>query len=284
MPKRLTVTIVIPVYNEADTIHRCLEAIAAQTVQPYEVIVVDNNSSDGTALLAAQFPFVRVMHEAKQGVVYARDTGFNAARGDIIGRIDADTLLSPDWVETIQRIFTDNTISAVSGGMRYHAVPFADFFSRVDRVFRAYLAWALGREVALQGANLAIRRSAWQDVRHSLCTRGDMHEDFDLSIHLHEAGHTNRYMRYLQASITFRQAGSKWGDYLPYVLLNPGTYAQHNRARRIVMYPVITLAFIFYPLIRVLYLGYDEASDGFSFTRLMRSQRKARVNPATYVD
>jgi glycosyltransferase involved in cell wall biosynthesis len=87
------ISIVIPVYNEAERIAACLESIAAQTVTPLEVIVVDNNSTDATVSIARSFPFVRVITAKCQGVIHARNRGFNAARGEIIGRIDADTRL-----------------------------------------------------------------------------------------------------------------------------------------------------------------------------------------------
>ncbi len=284
MSVRLTISIVIPVYNEAEQINACLEAIAAQTLLPDEVIVVDNNSTDGTAALAARFPFVTVITEQKQGVVHARNTGFDAARGDIIGRIDADTIVPADWVATVRRIFIGTAHDAVSGSVSYHDVPFARFFSGVDFTFRRYLAWSLGKQYALQGANMAVRARAWHASKQLLCNEGGMHEDFDLSIHLREAGFNTVYTPSLGASLAFRQAGSRWRDYLAYVLLNPGTYALHGIRRRVVMYPVITIAIIAYPLLRVLYLGYDTELDRFSVRKLANANTLSRVNPATFVD
>src|SRR5688500_17107775 len=95
--KKLRASVVIPVYNEADSLDLCLSAIAAQTTQPFEVIVVDNNSTDTTAEIAASYPFVRLVYESRQGVVHARNTGFNLAQGDIIARIDADTVIESGW-------------------------------------------------------------------------------------------------------------------------------------------------------------------------------------------
>ncbi len=284
MPKRLTVTIVIPVYNEVDDIERCLTSIAAQTVRPQQVIVVDNNSTDGTVAVASGYPFVTVICEKRQGVVHARNTGFDAAKGDIIGRIDADSVLAPDWVETLQELFADPEIDAVSGSVGYHHAPFARFFSVIDGAFRRYLAWSLGRELALQGANMALRRSAWRASRSLMCNRGGMHEDFDLSIHLREAGFSTVFEPSLQANVALRQVGGTLSSFARYVLLSPGTYAQHNRWRRIFMYPVVGIALVFHPLLHVLYLGYDEQKDGFSVRVWLRATGSSRVNPATYVD
>src|SRR4051812_24373156 len=107
-------SIVIPVYNEAERLAACLRSIANQAVTPDEVIVVNNNSNDGTAAIARSFDFVRLLSEPRQGVVHARNRGFNAAHGDIIGRIDADTLLPRNWVSQVQSIFNDPTVDAVS--------------------------------------------------------------------------------------------------------------------------------------------------------------------------
>jgi glycosyltransferase involved in cell wall biosynthesis len=66
--KTLSLTIVIPVFNEQNHISACLEAIAAQTAMPDEVIVVDNNSTDKTVQIAKQFAFVKIIKEKRQGV------------------------------------------------------------------------------------------------------------------------------------------------------------------------------------------------------------------------
>lgn len=279
-----SVSIIIPVYNEADQIKPCLAAIAKQTVMPDEVIVVDNNSTDGTAVLARQFPFVRVLTEHRQGAVHARNAGFDAAQSEIIGRIDADTILAPDWIESVQHLFVHGGPDAASGSVTYHGMVASRVLNKVDFGLRRYFAWALGREYALQGANMALRASAWRNSKKLMCNQGGIHEDFDLAIHLREVGFTTVFAPKMCASVTFRQAGSHWRDFTSYVLLHSGTYARHKRIRRVVMYPIMLLAFVFYPVLRILYLGYDEQSDGFSIAQLFRSQRKVRVNPATYVD
>src|SRR3990167_3424187 len=97
--KRLTLSIVIPAYNEEDHLKACLDSISKQTIKPLQVIVVDNNSTDKTAEIAKSYNFVTLIKEEKQGIAYARNRGFDAVTADIIGRIDADTMLFPKWVE-----------------------------------------------------------------------------------------------------------------------------------------------------------------------------------------
>lgn len=284
MPKPLTVSIVIPVYNEEAFLRDCLTSIAQQTVRPTEVIVVNNNSTDQTAAIAHRFPFVRLLHEPRQGVVFARTTGFDAATGDIIGRIDADTILPSTWVAEVQRVFAAEDIGAASGSVDYHYVPWARFFSMLDQYIRRYLAWSLGRQYTLQGVNLALRRSVWQASKPLLCHTGDMHEDFDLSIHIREAGYKTIFAPSLRCSAVFRQATGSWRNFTRYVLLTPGTYAQHRITRRYVLYPVVGMAILAYPVLHVLSLGYDEQLDGFSWEKLFSVKSQSRVNPATFVE
>lgn len=284
MKHTLTVSIVVPVYNDANALDDCLRSIAVQSSIPEEVIVVDNNSTDESVMVARQYPFVTILSEKRQGVVHARNRGFNAARGDIIGRLDADTIIAPDWVSLVRNIFQNPDIDAVSGSVQYHHVPYRRFFSYLDMAVRNYMAWSLGREYALQGANLALRRAAWQKSRSRMCHQRNMHEDFDLSIHLREMGHKTVFAEELRASVVFRQAAASWRQFASYILLSPKTYAIHRRWRRVVMYPVVVFAIVLYPVLHVLYLGYDERLDRFSWQKLFLAGTAARVNPATFVD
>jgi glycosyltransferase involved in cell wall biosynthesis len=281
----MKISIVIPVYNEAEHLGACLRAIAAQTVQPFEVIVVDNNSTDGTVAVAEGFPFVRLLHERRQGVVYARDRGFDAARGDVIGRLDADSLVAPDWVASIKRLFAeDENLGAVTGKVRYYDMSASWLLDAIDLRLRRRLARLLDREVAAQGANMALRRSAWRAVRTELCRRGGMHEDHDLAIHLTEAGHHVAFDERLEAAIDCRRIEASWTEFCEYAWLSPKTYALHDLKSRRHMYPVVAFVIACYPLLRLLRRGYDSRTARFSWRQLLSPVGPARVNPATYVD
>jgi glycosyltransferase involved in cell wall biosynthesis len=282
--KTLRISIIVPVYNEADHIAACLRSIDQQMVRPFEVIVVDNNSTDNTARIAAQFPFVKLLRESKQGVVHARNTGFNAAQGDIIGRIDADTVISSDWVTTVQRLFEDDTLDAVTGKIEYNDLAWAPLVNRIDLHFRHYFARTLGREVALQGSNMALRRSAWSGTRAHTCAHAGWHEDFDLAVHLNWQEYTVRFDESLQATIGFRQTESDWVDFARYALAGPHTYADHGLKSQWRMYPVAFFAIAFYVPLWVLHHGYNAKSEVFSWRKLLWSTGVRRVNPTTIVD
>lgn len=189
------VSIVIPAYNEERHLRACLEAIADQTVQPYEVIVVDNNSTDQTAFIAGSFPFVKVISETHQGIVYARNAGFDAVTGDIIGRIDGDISMPKDWVAHVQAFYAQPERQSVawSGGGYFYNVRLPRLVSWTYGLFAFGLNKVLTGQYSLWGSNMALTREQWQVVRDRVHLRTDIHEDLDLALHLGEAGYTIAY-------------------------------------------------------------------------------------------
>ena len=280
----MNVSIVIPVYNEAPQLDACLSAIAAQLVKPLEVIVIDNNSSDESAAVASCYDFVSLLSESKQGVVHARTTGFDAAQGEIIARIDADSVLPADWVQTIQAIFTDRELQATSGSAHYYDAAGAGLVNRIDHFFRRRLERQLEGAVYLWGANMAMRRSAWQAVRPLLCQRGDQHEDFDIAIHLQQLGGKVTFDDRLQASVSSRRIDVPYLDFMSYVMVSPKTYAQHGIKSRWHMYSVVAACALGYLPGRILYRGYDETNDGFSLLQLFKTRHlESRIDPTSNV-
>ena len=91
-------SIIMPAFNVQSTMRETLAALLAQTYASYEVIIVDDGSTDCTPGIATQFaadPRVRVIRQANRGLAGARNTGIAAARGDVIGFCDADDLWEP---------------------------------------------------------------------------------------------------------------------------------------------------------------------------------------------
>ena len=98
-------SVILPTFDRADSLKQALGALLRQSAAPssYEIIVVDNNSTDGTAAVVAGFDGRRVrrVFEPRQGLSYARNTGLAAARGGIVAFTDDDVEVAPDWVDTI---------------------------------------------------------------------------------------------------------------------------------------------------------------------------------------
>jgi len=203
--KAPTISVVIPVYNEEDRIFDCLQAITHQTVKPLEIIVIDNNSYDQTAIIARRFRNVRVVRESAQGLTMARNKGFSVAKGDILARIDADTIVSETWVEQVQQAFLlDPALAGISGYGRTRAgitIPFLSdiwswaYYTHCKAFFGTTMLW---------GANMAIRKTAWQQVE-DLCCLDDshVHEDQDISLALNSIGAKLKVMPSLRVSVDF---------------------------------------------------------------------------------
>lgn len=278
----MKISIVIPVYNEADSLGACLEAISRQTEKPYEVIVVNNNSTDGTVKVAQSFDFVTLLNETRQGVVHARNRGFNAARGDIIARIDADSVLPVTWFEAVHNIFELSDIDAVSGAPHYYDFPLARLADAIDLPLRARLARKLGDTNFLWGANMALRRSAWLKVRRSLCQENGLHEDFDLAIHLQERGHQVSYDEKLLANVSSRRIDTSFAAYVRYTMVSPRTYAAHNLKSRRHMYSVLAVCWLLYLPARLIYRSYNPQTGSFSVSQL-RAATASRIDPTTNI-
>jgi glycosyltransferase involved in cell wall biosynthesis len=179
--KSLTLSIVIPVYNEQDYLKACLDSIAAQTVMPDEVIVVDNNSTDKSLQIAARYGFVRIIKEPRQHQSFAQKTGFDASGSDIIGRIDADSILSADWVENVTRHFTQNSeLVAITGGTLPYDMAARNASSQIFAGYNLLSSLIAGSRM-LWGANCALRREVWDKVSQKVTTRSNIWEDYDLS-------------------------------------------------------------------------------------------------------
>lgn len=166
----VSVSVVIPAFNEQGEIGRCLESLGCQTYQEFEVIVVDNGSTDDTALIAESFG-VRVVTEPRRGIASARQAGFEAAQGAIVVSTDADTVVPPNWVEQIVEAFREGPeLIAVFGPFRYRSdsAP-RPFVNRIIPYCSSGLA--VGQRVTFRlgrphfpGSNFAVRRDAFFQV------------------------------------------------------------------------------------------------------------------------
>ena len=95
-----TISVVIPCYNAESFLRETIDSALSQTHPPKEVIVVNDESTDGSAAIAESYgPPVRVIHQRNQGETASRNTGMAAATGDWIALLDADDLWVPNKLE-----------------------------------------------------------------------------------------------------------------------------------------------------------------------------------------
>ena len=89
------VSVVVPVYNVEGFLREALDSLFAQDYEPFEVVVVDDGSTDGSGAIARSYPGVRYLRQENQGPAAARNAGIAAARGEIVAFADADDVQLP---------------------------------------------------------------------------------------------------------------------------------------------------------------------------------------------
>ncbi|MBW1770620.1 MAG: glycosyltransferase family 2 protein, partial [Deltaproteobacteria bacterium] len=111
----MEISVIIPVYNGGDKLQKCISALKRQkTSRPYELIIVDDGSTDGGLQKVKEDGF-KVFRQANQGPAAARNLGVANANGKIVLFTDADCEPTEDWIEQMVRHLEDPSISAVKG-------------------------------------------------------------------------------------------------------------------------------------------------------------------------
>lgn len=236
-----TVSIVIPAYNEEDTIRPCVLAAINQTVPAEEIIVVDNRSTDRTPEILAELiaenpdaPIRVLRQDREQGISPTRNFGFDAATADIIGRIDSDSVLEPNWVESVKKLFSDPKVHAATGPVIYYDMPLRRYMARADDNARKAIYRLTTSYKFLFGTNMALRRDVWEAVRGEVCLDADvdMFEDIDLSVHVYDGGFNTVYSSAMVAGMSARRIDDTPRDFLDYVGRFDRTYRRHGIRKR----------------------------------------------------
>lgn len=119
--KDTSISVVVPFYEDRRHIRGCVDALLSQDYpeQKYEVIMIDNNSTDGSVEIVKKYPSVKLLAETKQGAYAARNRGIGEATGDIIAFTDADCLPDSAWLGSIEEAMFDTGVRIVLGKREY---------------------------------------------------------------------------------------------------------------------------------------------------------------------
>lgn len=98
------ISVVVPLYNKAAHVAHTLGSVLAQTCGPYEIIVIDDGSTDNSSSIVRQYPNVRLVFQENSGVSVARNRGLNEARGKYVAFLDADDYWLPTHLETLYEL------------------------------------------------------------------------------------------------------------------------------------------------------------------------------------
>jgi glycosyltransferase involved in cell wall biosynthesis len=184
---------VIPAFNEEAYLRPCLTALlkeigAGAGGVETEVIVIDNASTDGTALVAASFPGVRVVREETKGLTHARKRGVAESTGDIIAFFDADTVILPGWLSLAKDALAGETTVCATGPYIYYDLPvfWKDLMRLREHTVSRVVHLLFGHYVV--GGNMAIKKSALQKIGGVDTSIAFYGEDADLGRRLAKVG------------------------------------------------------------------------------------------------
>jgi glycosyltransferase involved in cell wall biosynthesis len=119
----MKISAIIPAYNSSGTIRATIDSVLAQTVQPDEVLVMDDGSTDDTASLVAEYaPRVSLMRQENRGVAAARNVLCSKASGDLIAFLDSDDLWHPHYLEVQSLLFESypNAVALFTGHVDFY--------------------------------------------------------------------------------------------------------------------------------------------------------------------
>jgi len=197
----MRLSIIVPAYNEQDYLPDCLEHLLAEVRRcadpnAVEVLVVDNASIDATAEVARRVPGVRVVHEPNKGLTKARQAGLEAASGELIGYIDADTRTPPGWITRVLHTFERYPhVVCVSGPYIYYdAKNWQRAMVRLYWLLLASPAYWMTRYMVV-GGNFAARRSALEQIGGFDTEIAFYGEDTNIARRLHAAGKVKFLLR-----------------------------------------------------------------------------------------
>ncbi len=141
-----TLSVILPTYNRKASLVRALDSLGRQTFprSRFEVIVVDDGSTDGTQAIASEpFPFiVRCLHQHHQGATAARNLGARASRGDILVFMDDDVTISPQTLQALAAACGDREKALVMGTIHRRSCGLASVYTSVVLTMVAHTLWA----------------------------------------------------------------------------------------------------------------------------------------------
>ena len=184
----LSFSVIIPARNAEKTIAACLMAMSHSSIQPREVILVDDVSSDQTANIARQFGVKVIQIDSQTGPMEPRFAGADQATGDILVFVDSDVRIHAGTFELALRHFQNPDVAAVTGLLSRHGNDI-NFPTAYKNEYMNYIFRRRGPEVDfVYGSLWAVRRTAM--IRFSPITRpfGSLVSDSEMGFHLRRAG------------------------------------------------------------------------------------------------
>ncbi len=181
----LKVSVIIPTYNRAGYLREALHSVLRQSLTPWEVIVVDDGSTDDTRQVIQDAPgSICYFEQAHQGVAAARNLGLEKATGDLIAWLDSDDLWEPDFLAAVVPILArDETLAGVYTGITMVDADGVRLRSSTRTEPPEALYEALIRGNFLATPSVVVRKACYDTVGH-FDTQLPISEDYDMWLRL----------------------------------------------------------------------------------------------------
>jgi glycosyltransferase involved in cell wall biosynthesis len=191
------VSVILPFFNTKNTLAAAVESVLNQTFASFEMLLVNNNSTDNSLSIARSLAEkdirIRLLHETKQGVDYAMNYGLENSRGRFIARMDADDISYPDRLEKQVRFLNENPETGLVGSyVKYvpHSSGTGGFKRFVNWVNTFHTSEEIERnrfvEIPVVNPTILFRRELYE--RLGGCRQGNFPEDYEMQLRFLDAG------------------------------------------------------------------------------------------------
>lgn len=185
------VSVVLPFHDTAAWLVEAVESIRSQTYDRWELLCIDDGSTDGSADIVARFarfdPRIRLVRLPRGGIVAALNHGIRAARGEFVARMDGDDVALPRRLELqVARLRADRSLAAVGGAFHLIDVRGAVWKTQRPPTVPAQVSRALERGNCLCHSSMLVRRSALAGCDGPYRGQFPLAEDYDLWLRLAE--------------------------------------------------------------------------------------------------
>jgi GT2 family glycosyltransferase len=194
------IAVVIPVHNNGDDFHACLNAILSCRPPPTEVVAVDDGGTDGSASFAESKGITVIRLDCAHGPAFARNRGVETTTADVVLFVDADVVVPPDTVGKVAGYLHEHDRVAAVFGSYDEDPPAGGILSKYRNLLHHWIHQHADEEASTFWAGCgAIRKTAFDDVNgfNETYVRPSI-EDVELGLRLRAAGHRIRLLRDLQ--------------------------------------------------------------------------------------
>ena len=190
------ISIVVPVYNGEKMLPLCLGSLMNLDYpkQDLEIIIVDNNSKDGSKAIIEKYP-VKYLFEEKKGAGHAMNRGIQASSGDFIAFMDHDCIANANWIKNTVNAFTSDNIGGCGGKILvYNPTTFVEQYIQDKNMFsnKKFIQAKINFFPFIQAGNAMYRREIFQEI--GLFDSGLFLEDMDISWRVFLAGYQLKYV------------------------------------------------------------------------------------------